>query len=344
MPVTELRAGIIVGPGSAAYEVIRDLVNNLPLMITPKWVQSRSSPIALDNMLEYLERIAHEGSAAGKVYDAGGPEYLSYETLMRQFGAAVGKRPIILRAPVLTPSLSSYWLGLVTTVPTNVARALIQRLEHDIPADDTALRRLIPQRLLTFTEAVGAALESELKNAASKRWVEGGLAFRELKQDYALYAKRASGEALANVPAAAVWDQVVRLGGDTGYFYMNWIWTVRGIMDWMIGGPGLRRGRPHPTQVALGDTIDYWTVVGLEPERRLTLHFGMKAPGSGVFEIELEPHPNGATHLSATTYWHPAGIWGLLYWYALVPFHIFIFRGMTAAIARRAEAAAAREA
>ena len=338
VPVTEIRAGIIVGPGSAAYEVMRDLVYHLPLMVTPKWVRSKSSPIALSNLLAYLQQVATIPEAAGQIYDAGGPDYLSYEDMMRQFGDVVGRRPRILRVPVLSPRLSSYWLGLVTAVPANIARALIGGLKHDLPARDGALRRIVPQTLLTFRQAVEAALDAERRNAVAARWTEGALMYRAYRPDYAFYAKRASGATQTSASAADVWRVVTSLGGANRYFYWNWMWTLREAVDWLAGGPGLTRGRRDPVDVRLGDSIDYWTVIGVEPERRLTLNFGLKAPGSGILEFELEPLPGGGTRLTETAYWHPQGVWGLLYWAALVPFHLFVFAGMTRAIARRAEA------
>ncbi len=339
VPVTELRAGIIVGPGSAAYEVIRDLVYNLPLMLTPRWVQSKSSPIALENLLEYLVQVPRLEAAAGGVFDAAGPDYLTYEEMMRIFGAFVGKRPIILRVPVLTPRLSSYWLGLVTAVPANIARALIGGLKHDIPAHDEAIRRLIPQRLLGFRESVAAALEAERRQAVAARWTEGTFMFRSYRHDYAYYAKKASGEAITRASPAAVWRVVTAIGGNNGYYYLNALWWLRALGDWLVGGPGFIKGRRDPDDLRLGDAIDYWTVICLEAERRLTLNFGMKCPGAGILEFEIEPLADGRTRLVETAYWHPQGVWGILYWAVLVPFHLFIFKGMTSAIARRAEAA-----
>lgn len=339
VPVTEIRAGIIVGAGSAAFEVIRDLVNNLPIMITPRWVRSKSTPIALDNLLEYLIQAPDLEATAGGIYDAAGPETLSYEELMRQFGAIVGKKPIILPVPVLSPGMSSYWLSLITTVPTNIARALIGGLKHDIAADGTALHRLIPQRLLNFREAVGAALAAEQRNAVAARWTEGALMFRNYRPDYAFYAKKASGTAVTTASAKAVWAQVTAIGGKNRYYYLNFLWTLREILDWLAGGIGLNHGRRDPTDVRMGDVIDSWRVIGLEPGQRLTLLFGMKAPGSGVLEFEVNPEGNSRTRVTVTAYWHPAGIWGLLYWYALVPAHLFIFKGLTRAIADRAEKA-----
>jgi uncharacterized protein YbjT (DUF2867 family) len=338
VPVTEIRAGIIVGPGSAAYEVMRDLVYHLPVMVTPKWVRSRSSPIALANLLEYLVRVPAIAETAGGIYDAGGPEYMSYEEMMLAFGEVVGRRTRIIRVPVLSPRLSSYWLGLVTAVPASIARALIGGLKHDIPADDEALRRLVPQPLLTFRESVAAALQAERDQQVSARWTEGAFPYRAFRHDYAFYAKKASGTATAAASAASLWKVVTAIGGDNRYYTMNFLWWLRELLDWLVGGPGFTHGRRHPADLRVGDAIDYWTVIGMERERRLTLNFGMRAPGAGILEFEIEPESNGRTRVTVTAYWHPQGVWGLLYWYALVPAHLFIFDRMTSAIARRAEA------
>ena len=342
VPVTEIRAGIIVGAGSAAYEVMRDLVYHLPLMVTPKWVQSKSSPIALQNLLHYLLAVATEPGAAGRIFDAGGPELLTYEEMMLAFGDVVGKRPRIVRVPVLSPRLSSYWLGLVTSVPASIARALIGGLKYDIPANDTELRALVPQRLLTFREAVLAALESEQQHRVAGRWTEGAFPHRAYRHDHAFYAKRAGGAAETAAPPAAVWPVVTALGGDNRYYTLNFLWWLRELIDWLVGGPGFTHGRRDPVDLRVGDAIDYWTVLALEPQRRLTLYFGMKAPGSGILEFELEPLAHGGTRLTETAYWHPRGIWGLLYWYAMVPAHLFLFRRMTLAMVRRAEVGAAQ--
>jgi hypothetical protein len=165
--------------------------------------------------------------------------------------------------------------------------------------------------------------------------------FRGFKLDNAFYAKRASGTAVGCASPSAVWRVVATIGGDNGYYTMGWLWWIRGVMDWLVFGPGLTRGRRHPTELRIGDRIDYWTVLALEPARRLTLHFGMRAPGAGVLEFEIDPEPTpsseGRTRLTITAYWHPQGVWGLLYWYALAPAHLFIFRRMTRAMLRRAQ-------
>lgn len=335
VPVTEIRAGIIVGPGSAAFEVIRDLVNNLPFMVTPRWVRSRTPPIALDNLLEYLVRVADIPATADGTYDVAGPAMLSYEELMRQFGEIVGRPVRILPVPVLSPGLSSYWLGLVTAVPSPVARALIGGLSHDIPASPDALRELVPQRLLDFGEAVRATLEAERNNAVASRWIEGNLMFRGYRSDHAYYAKKASGTAVAHVSEQDLWRVVNRIGGRNRYFYGNWLWTLREFMDWLVGGPGLNRGRRDRERLRVGDYVDSWQVVAMEPPRRLTLGSGMRMPGSGVLEFEIAPEADGS-RITVTAYWHPAGIWGLVYWYAFAPAHQFVFRGMAREIARRA--------
>ena len=336
VPVTEIRAGIIVGPGSAAFEVIRDIVNYLPIMITPRWVYAKSPPIALDNLLEYLVRIATLDEAAGRVYDAAGPEQLSYKELMLQYGQIVGKRPTIVPVPILTPNLSSYWLHLITSVPTNVARALIEGLKHDIHADPAALRALIPLNLLSYREAVSSTLKAEREHVVPTQWVEGALMARDFNPKYSFYAKKASGSAVAQASSDDIWCEVAAIGGDNRYYYLDTLWALRETADWVIGGPGLDRGRRHPTEIKVGDVIDSWRVIGVEPGRRLSLGFGMKAPGAGVLEFDITPETDGQTRVTATAYWHPAGIWGILYWLALEPFHKLIFDGMTAEIAKRA--------
>jgi hypothetical protein len=244
---------------------------------------------------------------------------------------------LIVPVPVLSPKLSSYWLKYVTSVPTNIARALIEGLRHDFAADAAPLRELLPRRLLTFRESIEAAFAAERNSTIEARWVEGAFAMRQGRIDYAYYAKRASGAAVAKAPAAAVWQVVASIGGENRYYYLNSLWALREFLDWVVGGPGLKRGRRHPSEVRVGDRIDSWKVVGVEPEKRLTLAFGMRAPGSGILEFEIDPLASGHTRVTATAYWHPAGMLGLAYWFSLEPAHRIIFSGLTREIARRAE-------
>jgi uncharacterized protein YbjT (DUF2867 family) len=336
VPVTELRAGMIIGPGSAAYEVIRDLVNHLPVMTTPTWVRSRSTPIALDDLLAYLLAIADLPAAAGRTFDVAGPESVTYEDIMRRYGRQVGRAPLIIPVPLLTPRVSSYWLRLVTSVPVGIARALVEGLEHELVADDAAIRRLVPRTLLGLDAAIAAAREADEQHAVVARWVEGSFACRNFRPEYAFYAKRAGATAVGPVAPEPVFAELCTIGGDDGWFYAGYLWWIRRAVDWLAGGPSFRRRRRHPTRLRVGDVVDSWRVIAIEPNRRLTLMMEMRGPGAGVLEFVVEPTPDGGSSLSATAYWHPGGVPGLVYWYALEPAHLFLFVGLTRTILRRA--------
>lgn len=335
VPVTEIRAGMIIGPGSAAWEVIRDLVNYLPVMVTPRWVKSRSTPIALGNLLHYLAAVGRHAETAGEIYDVGGPDVLTYLEIMRQYGELVGRRPLIIQVPVLTPRLSSYWLRLVTSVPTNVARALIDGLSQDVIARDDRLARLIPQQLLTFREAALAALEADRKHDVPARWVESWTISRDFQPEYSYYAKQTGAEQVTTVSRRAIWDVIVTFGEGGDFFFAPVLWWLRRALDWLVGGPGFRRVRRHPRELRIGDVIDTWRVISIVPEERLTLLMEMRAPGAGVLEY-LVRDTGEARVISVTAYFHPAGIWGLLYWYVLLPFHGYLFRGKVREIEKRA--------
>jgi uncharacterized protein YbjT (DUF2867 family) len=339
VPVIELRTGIILGPGSAAFEVLRDLVLKLPVMVTPHWVHKHSSPIALENLLEYLVRLPWVPDAPGQIFEAGGPEVLTYAQMMKALAVMLGRRePLILHAHVATPRLSARWLWLVTAVPIQVARALIGGLKRDFVANDTALRQRLPIRLFNFEESVRSVLEAEKQHAVRARWTEAVYPMPNLRSEHAYYPKRADGSARTAASPEAVWSVVRRIGGKNRYFGADLLWWLRETADWLIGGRGRHRGRRDPDDLRLGDHVDSWTVVGLEPCRRLTMVMGMKAVGSGVLEIDLEPLDDGGTRVTATAYWQPEGLSGLVYWYALFPAHLFIFDNMTRNICRLAEA------
>jgi uncharacterized protein YbjT (DUF2867 family) len=337
IPVTELRAGMIVGPGSAAFEVMRDLVNYLPIMVTPRWVQSLSPPIALSDLLEYMVRLAYIEAAAGKIYDAGGPEVLSYAEIMQKLGAILGKSPVIIGVPVLTPKLSSYWLRLVTAVPVNIARALIDGLRHDVLADDAELRRLVPLPLKNLEASIEEALAVERNQSVAAHWVEGSMLCRNFEPRYAFYAKQASGSCTSTASTETLWRVICSVGNNGDFFALNTLWWLRRAADWLLGGPSFRRKRRHPAELRIGDVADAWRVIALEEKRRLTLLLEMKLPGAGVLEFAILPEGE-FKRVRVTAYFHPAGFWGLLYWYPLAPFHLWIFRAMTREIARRAEA------
>ena len=334
VPVTEVRAGMIIGPGSAAFEVMRDLVNNLPLMVTPKWVFSRSPPIALPDLLTYLSAVAELPAAAGQIYDAAGPEILTYAEIMRRLASMLHRKIVIIPVPVLTPKLSSYWLWLVTSVPVNVARALIDGLKHDVLAHDQALRELVHIPLHNLEESISAALEAERDHNIPAHWVEGSIRCRNFEPKYAYYAKQASGSCTSTADPGQLWEVICGIGNNRDFFALNALWWIRGAADWLIGGPSFRRKRRHPQELRLGDVVDAWRVIALQPQRKLTLLLEMKLPGAGVLEFEILPG-QGHHEVRATAYFHPAGVWGLMYWYPLVPFHKLIFKAMTREIVAR---------
>ena len=333
-PVTELRAGIVVGPGSAAFEVIRDLVYHLPLMLAPRWVRSRSQPIALDDLLDYmvgLLRLPDHG--ASPIYDAVGPETLSYGDLLRQFGRVVGRRVRIVPLPVLSPRLSSYWLDLVTAVPASIARPLIDGLKHDLVSDNpNALRALIPIKQRTYEDAVKQALEEERAAALTIRWTEGGFQYRRQRHDVSWFDKSVSVTAASQRPANQVWRDITSIGGERGWYFANSLWKLRGAIDRLLGGVGMRRGRRHPTELRVDDPLDFWRVASVESGRSLTLVAEMKLPGSAVLELGVEASGD-SSKARLQAHFHPAGAWGLLYWYALWPIHIVMFRRLASAIA-----------
>jgi uncharacterized protein YbjT (DUF2867 family) len=341
VPVTELRAGIIVGAGSAGFEIIRDLVNHLPLMIVPRWVLSKTAPIALDDILEYLVRCLDEEATTGRTFDVAGPEILRYQDLLAQFGRIAGKRPRLINVPVLTPRLSSYWLGLVTSVPANVARPLVEGLREDLVPQNRDIESIISIPLHTYGEAVETALQAERSEPLPARWAEGALRFRGYRQDVSYYSKGERTVTEASVDGPTLWETVCTVGGKRGWFYADWLWTIRGMMDRMIGGPGMRRGRRHPRDLRIGDAVDFWRVVGLEPGKRLTLMAEMKLPGEAVLEFEVDDRNDGTSSLVTTARFHPRGVAGLLYWYAVTPLHGLIFSRMPRGITRAAEASAA---
>lgn len=338
VPVIELRTGVILGPGSAAFEILHDLVVKLPVMVTPNWVHRRSTPIALENLLEYLVRLPETPGALGRIFDAGGPEVLTYADMMRSLATIIGRRrPIIFHARVEAPRLSARWLWLVTAVPVALASAMIASLKRDLIADDTELRRLLPLQLLNFEESVRALLKAQDRHQVQARWTESVFPIPSMRGEHAFYAKRADGSAETSASPDAVWSVVKRIGGKNRYYGADLLWWLRETADWMIGGRGRYRGRRDPDDLRVGDHIDSWTVVGVETGRRLTLMMGMKVVGSGVLGFDLEPLEGGGTRLTATAYWQPVGLGGLVYWYALFPAHLFIFDNMTRNICKLAE-------
>ncbi len=337
VPVTELRAGIIVGPGSAAFEVMRDLVAHLPIMVSPRWIRSKSPPIALEDLLGYMLALPWIADAAGEVLEAAGPETLSYDDMMRRLARMLGKpERIIIPVPVLTPRMSAYWMELVTSVPANVGRALIMGLKHDFSADDRRLRELAPRPLMSFEQAVAQVFEDERNITVSDRWREGAFELRGGRHDVSFYGVALTRTAQAKAPSTAMWAALEGFGSQQlGYYHMNWVWRLRAWIDRRFGGRTAPL-RAADAPLSVGQRFDFWRVLAVEPMRRLTLYSLLKAPGAGGFELEIEDDANGSC-LVATIHWHPEAFKGLLYWFLLWPPHALVLSGMTRALTRRAE-------
>ncbi|GHK94159.1 hypothetical protein ECZU18_37400 [Escherichia coli] len=335
VPVTELRAGIIVGAGSAAFEVMRDMVYNLPVLTPPRWVRSRTTPIALENLLHYLVALLDHPASEHRIFEAAGPEVLSYQQQFEHFMAVSGKRRWLIPIPLPTRWISVWFLNVITSVPPTTARALIQGLKHDLLADDTALRALIPQRLIAFDDAVRSTLKEEEKLVNSSDWGYDAQAFARWRPEYGYFAKQAGFTVKTSASLAALWQVVNQIGGKERYFFGNILWQTRALMDRAIGHK-LAKGRPEREYLQTGDAVDSWKVIVVEPEKQLTLLFGMKAPGLGRLCFSLEDKGDYRT-IDVRAFWHPHGMPGLFYWLLMIPAHLFIFRGMAKQIARLAE-------
>ncbi|RDL19766.1 DUF2867 domain-containing protein [Serratia fonticola] len=335
IPVTELRASIVVGPGSAAFEIMRDMVYNLPILTPPRWVRSKSSPVALDNLLTYLTELLQHPAQENRIFDVAGPEYISYQTLFERFIKISGKKRWLIPVPLPTRFISVWFISMITSVPTSIASALIQGLNHDLPADGKPLQALIPQPLQTFDEAVKETLRREDEVVDSADWGYDPEARARWRPGYGFYPKHAGCEVDTQASSEALWHVVQQLGGKEGYFYANILWQIRARMDDMIGN-GVVYGRPQRDTLEIGDLVDGWKVITKKPLRQLALMFGMKAPGLGRLTFSIKDLGD-RRQLDVRAWWHPAGFSGLLYWFVMMPAHLFIFRGMAKRIAQLAE-------
>lgn len=335
IPVTELRAGIIVGAGSAAFEVMRDMVYNLPVLTPPRWVRSRTTPIALENLIFYLVALLNHPAADHRVLEAAGPEVLSYQQQFMRFMAVSGRHRPLIPLPLPTRLISVWFLNVITSVPPTTARALIQGLKHDLLADDRQLRALIPQTLIPFDDAVRQTLKDEAQRVNSRDWGYDPQAFARWRPEYGYFAKQAGHRVQTSASLSALWDVINGIGGKERYFFGNALWQIRAALDRLVGHK-LARGRPERPCLAPGDSVDSWKVIVVEPQQQLTLLFGMKAPGLGRLCFTLEDKGD-YRELDVRAWWHPHGMPGLFYWLLMIPAHVFIFRGMARRIAHLAE-------
>ncbi|MFA0413893.1 DUF2867 domain-containing protein [Vibrio renipiscarius] len=336
VPITEIRAGVIIGPGSAAFEIMRDFVYNLPVLITPKWVDSKANPIALENLNYYLLQLAENPSGEHQLYEAGGPDLLSYREQFRVICQASHQPYRLYATALLTPKMASYWLGMVTSVPATIGAALLAGLEHDFIADSSALENRFPQPMITFETMVKTSIEQEGKFVRSNVWGFDPAALNRWQAGYGYYPKQTGASIETDLSAEQLWQVVKTLGNlQDPYFFANALWRTREWLDIFFGGSKPLRRSPEGPELKIGDHIDSWKVIRCEQNQFLSLLFGMQGPGLGRLEFSITDQ--GDTRLlNITAWWHPQGFKGLLYWFAMMPAHLFIFKGMVKAIVRKA--------
>jgi uncharacterized protein YbjT (DUF2867 family) len=333
--LTTLRAGIIIGSGSASFEIIRDLVEKLPVMIAPRWLNTASQPIAIRNVIEFLSGVLLKGPTFNQSYDIGGPDILTYREMLLTFAKVRGLKRRVWVVPVMTPKLSSFWLYFITSTSYPLAVNLVDSMKVEVICKENALKDLLGIKLLSYEEAIKAAFEKIEMNMVTSSWKDA-LTSETLNEGISSYSK---------VPVYGCYSDYKKLkindpekvlnnfwiiGGETGWYYGNWLWGIRGFIDKLFGGVGLRRGRKNKTELSPGDALDFWRVLIVDKkEKRLLLFAEMKLPGEAWLEFRIDN--NNILHQTAT--FRPLGIWGRLYWLSLLPFHLFIFRGMIRKIA-----------
>lgn len=340
----EFRASIVLGSGSLSFEMIRSLVELLPVMVTPSWVRVLAQPIAIDDLLDYLLAALDLPTTESRVYEIGGADKVSYGDLMREYARQRGIRRVMIPVPVLTPHLSSLWLGLVTPLYARIGKKLIRSIEHPTVVHDRSARQDFTIAPRGMAEAVARALENEEREFAETRWYDAYSSSRGAGEHGTVrYRNRLLDSRSVSIaaPPERAFEPVQRIGGDTGWYAYNWLWRLRGFLDLLVGGVGVRRGRPHPKDVIVGDALDFWRVESYEPDRLLRLAAEMKVPGRAWLEFEVVPTGEGSS-LRQTAVFDPVGLGGLLYWYALYPIHQVVFGGMLKGIAAAVDSAGSR--
>ena len=345
--VMELRAGIIIGSGSASFEMLRHLTHRLPVMTTPKWVMNKTHPIAVRDVLWYLRKSAMLEKPVSGVFDIGGPEVLSYADMMQKFAKLSGLRKrLIIKVPVLTPKLSSLWIGFVTPVPTSLARPLVGSLISEVVADPAkSINHLIPkpaEGLIDVEGAIKLALSNISSNTVKTRWSDATTQtapWQKAQSDpdwagEALY--KDSKVRVTDASMENLWVAIEEIGGENGWYGADFLWYLRGVLDRMIGGVGLRRGRRDPIHLRVGDSLDFWRVESLVPGESLKLYAEMILPGKAWLEFRIKKLPNGQSEVTQEASYSPRGLGGQLYWYAVLPFHSLVFPTMIRNLIRSA--------
>jgi len=333
VPVTEFRAAVIVGSGSLSFEMIRYLTERLPVMICPKWVFTRIQPIAIRNVLDYLVAALDCPASVGRILEIGGRDVLTYAQMMTGYARARGLTRLLLAVPVLTPRLSSYWVHFVTPIPANIAQPLIKGLGNEVIVRDALAVKLFPAiQPLDYETAVRLALVKMDARDVETAWTDALTSSQGDKTPVTLISSEGMiierRQRMVPATAAAVYRSFSRLGGKRGWLFMDWAWQIRGLVDRLCGGVGMRRGRRDPETLRVGDPLDFWRVEMVEPGRLIRLRAEMLVPGRAWLEFKSLPQPDGQTLLTQTAFFAPKGLFGLIYWYVLYPIHALIFSGL----------------
>jgi uncharacterized protein YbjT (DUF2867 family) len=333
VPVTEFRAAVIIGAGSLSFEMVHHLANRLPLMICPRWVITRTQPISIDDVTSYLVVALDQPQSVDKIIDIGGPEILTYRDMMLVVARVLGLHRWLIKVPVLTPRLSSYWVGLVTPIPINPARALIEGLRHETICENDDALRLFDIRPKSFEAAVRQALAPVLPEGETAPGIEPESVIARIEPSHILIDQRI---VEVKAPAGRVFKIISAIGGNNGWYFANVLWKTRGLLDELIGGVGLRRGRRSQEDIAIGDSVDFWRVDELDAGRRILLRAEMKVPGKAWLEFDVKPTGPNSCVLTQIARFYPRGVLGLAYWYGVYPVHVLVFRGLIRAIMKRA--------
>ena len=340
VPVVELRASIVIGSGSLSFEIIRALSERLPVMITPRWVRVEAQPILITDVVSYLLAALDLAEGEGGVFEIGGADVCTYGDLMKEYARQRGLKRWFLSVPFLTPRLSSLWLGLVTPVYARVGRKLVNSIRHPTVVTNSKARERFPTiEPLGMSASIERVLAKERESVAETRWCDAVSSGGEVRMiDGSQLGTRLvdSRSRTVGVDTVRAFTPVRRIGGKRGWYYGNWLWRIRGFLDRLVGGPGLRRGRRDPEHVRVGDALDFWRVEAYEPDRRLLLRAEMKVPGRAWLEFTVEAEGEG-TRIHQTAVFDPRGVLGRLYWYGVSPLHWFVFAGLLRNVARRAE-------
>jgi uncharacterized protein YbjT (DUF2867 family) len=341
VPVTEFRAGMVVGSGSLSFEMMRHLTERLPIMVAPSWVFTKTQPIAIRDVLNYLITALEKPESANQIIDIGGADQLTYADMMLTYARVRGLRRKIISVPVLTPRLSSYWVHWMTPVPARISRPLIEGLRNELVVRDDSAQQFFPEiEPIDFETAVTLALKHINHGDIETLWSDalsssqGDVPPVYLTQEQGMLIERRQ-QTVAAAPET-VFKIFTGLGGERGWPPYNWLWQCRGILDRLVGGVGMRRGRRHPDELRLSEAVDFWRVEAIEPDRLLRLRAEMKLPGQGWLQFEAQPRDDGQTDLVQTAYFASKGLFGLLYWYVIYPLHGLIFSKMIEAVARSA--------